>query len=930
MKIISEENFIKELEKKYSIHNSLIISNDKTLKNKTNLKTFTINELCEYLIKKSPLLFTPYITSKHECIFIINSLIKDIFKKNNALFNLTKTPLFSKEIHNIFKTFYNSSINPEILKNCIKKNDLSEEDFSRLNLILEVYEEYTKQFKEQKIIDHENLCNETVDILQKNSRHLEIVKENCQNILIDNSIELTFSNEKLLNLIGTNIKLISIKKKYQNIITEKFSTKYLHTLDNNTPQNSSFSLLTFNDINDEINFIIQTIIQKINQEKYTFSDFIIALANSDDCKTFNNILMQNNIPTNHIQSDEKYDLFIIKLNQYLNICENKYKLTNTQKLSKSTIEQLQEDINLNFENIISETFENQFIKDKLLLAFGKNLNQNLIEFIEENSNLLTLEDEKKLKEEIDKIRELFNLYKQNNACQFISCATKNLNLSLLANKNIAQIIKKINSLEKIFSKKNIFATNPQILREIINSPFKKNSDFATDCIEVITIQEAQSRFSKILFLPNLTEKSIPIQNNIIQLISPEANNILNNELKKYDKNYKSFILNSNEQIQKSAKAFINTISQGQEEIIFSTHKYENKKQVIPSIFFEYLKTLLPIENIDQTTAPKEQNVENNISLKEKTNENIINENDLLKLSASGISNFQTCPRKFYFANLLGLKTTSAFCATYGTIVHTIFENFNKNYLNSYKKETLLSLSNILFNSNTNPQTAITAGFSQKDVNLITATDMLSLAEMKIQFEEALDELEKYGFFTQIPDEIICEKSFKFIHPSINNVIFDGRIDAIYKFGNEYKIIDFKTGADKAELSYLISENGVNFKTKTGKETNVEIKQNQYEYQIPLYYLASQYSEDLNEIKDKVTSIGLFYIRPKNKHNGTKTDIIETEKIGQFETKLIQNLKETIIDKIKNKVVFTPKANEMSCKNCAFNNLCELNLEEEND
>ena len=202
--------------------------------------------------------------------------------------------------------------------------------------------------------------------------------------------------------------------------------------------------------------------------------------------------------------------------------------------------------------------------------------------------------------------------------------------------------------------------------------------------------------------------------------------------------------------------------------------------------------------------------------------------------------------------------------------------------------------------------------------------------MKDQFFDAINELEKNNFFNKIPDEIISEKPFQFKHPLLENIVFEGRIDAIYKYEDNYTIIDFKTGADKPKLSYLISENGVNFKTSTGKDTNIETKQNEYEYQIPIYYLATQYSDNFKELKNKISSIGLLYIRPKNRHDGYKEDIINCEIIQEFEEKLIQNLKETIIDKIKNKEYFEPKANSIICSNCAFKNLCETNSEVSDD
>lgn len=927
MNAIHEKNLIQEITKKYSLENSLVISNNKKVKTLTNIKIFSVNEFCEYLIKKSPLLFPPYILSQTECILLIHSLIKESFKENRALFNLTKSINFSGEIYKLFKKFYNSNISPQNFGDLIKKFFFDEEDFDRLKIISKTFDAYTKTLKEQNYIDNANICTEITNLLQKFPMHLEITRQNCQNILIDNSLEITATLDKLLKTINTNIELIPINEKWQNIATKALSKKYLKANMSEKEKDCDIKLFNFNDITDEATYIAKTIMEKTINKENSFEDFTIALNDENSCKIFNDIFLQNNIPTNQILTDEDYSLFLIKLNQYLNICENKQKLISSSNLPKSQIESIHEEINLNFENIISETLENQFVKDKFLSSFANNQELCLINYVKTNLNFLTVNDSQKIEKEIIKIENLSDLYNKKSLSLFIGKASQNITLSPLAKENIAKLIKKTSSAERLLYKTDF---NPLILRELLFSNKNEFFESAAGCVNLTTLNNAENSYSKIIFLPNFTENNLPIQKNQIQFISQQANDKLYNALKIHDKNFENIIATNEEQIITSAKKLINIISQGQEEIIFSTHKYENKKQVIPSLFFQFLNTILPInnpENIKKSTIDYQK--EKDITPEQKQ-EIVIKQEEILKLSPSSISSFQTCPRKFYYANLLGIKTPSSFCASYGTIAHAIFELFNKKHLKSYNKESILNLCNILFESITNSQNAITAGFDQRTIDLVCATDILSLEEMKTQFEQAITELETKGFFNKIPDEIICEKSFEFSHPLLPNTILNGRIDAIYKFKDKYQLIDFKTGADKEDLSYLISENGVNFKTKTGKDTNIEIKQNQYEYQIPIYHFACKYSKDFTNIKENIESLGLLYIRPKNKHNGIKEDIIDSHTIEEFETKIIENLKETIVEKIRNKTYFEPKPNEISCSNCSFKNLCELNSEENDD
>jgi ATP-dependent exoDNAse (exonuclease V) beta subunit len=168
--------------------------------------------------------------------------------------------------------------------------------------------------------------------------------------------------------------------------------------------------------------------------------------------------------------------------------------------------------------------------------------------------------------------------------------------------------------------------------------------------------------------------------------------------------------------------------------------------------------------------------------------------------------------------------------------------------------------------------------------------------MKENFRNAIENYEFSGYFNQAPTKAVCEKTFSFTIDELPNVVFDGRIDAILSDEkNNTTVIDYKTGRNKINtLEYAISEFGVNFKSKTGKDpSNIETLQNTYDYQIPIYYLAIQNAENLKEYKESVKKLGLLYVRPITKDNGCDEDFVSAEKIEFYKEKIIQNLKTTI-------------------------------------
>ena len=357
--------------------------------------------------------------------------------------------------------------------------------------------------------------------------------------------------------------------------------------------------------------------------------------------------------------------------------------------------------------------------------------------------------------------------------------------------------------------------------------------------------------------------------------------------------------------------------------ICSTHTYEDKKQIQPSVFFNRLAVINP-DKTQKIEREKENILFSNTEYKETeadTSTKVIQDGEILKLNASSIRNFQNCPRRYYLANLLNLKDKQTFSASYGTAVHTVMQVFFEKYLKQFNKNTLLNIAEAYFHCDSAPQNAFNAGFSQKDMDTLLTSDTLSIAEMHENFISAVDELEKKGFFNDVPDSAIAETAFYFKTEKIPDVEFDGRIDVITQKDGKFSLYDYKTGMQNKEtLSHYVSENGVSFRTKTGKG-NPEILKKEYPYQVPLYYIASLYSKNLEQIKGKLEYLGLKYIRPVI-NGGCVDDIIPAQSLEEYSDKILRNLKTEVADKIRETVEFKPEPDNFTCKNCPYEFLCD--------
>lgn len=638
--------------------------------------------------------------------------------------------------------------------------------------------------------------------------------------------------------------------------------------------------IEFDDMQNEIVFIASEIKKATKNGENSLCDFGIFASNDTLKRSYIQLFNALGVKTNYGVLNESVIQFRIKLEQFFNVAEILYSF-GVKKIEENELVK------------ISANYEKKY--DEIML-FLNNLNLTIIE-----------------------LSHIYEFYFKGEYTEIILYFAKQEKVDVeKINKKIAALL---NFYTNVIKKQVEFQAVLGILDGALYNIQNEEKNVVTIFSNTNNIK---NKTFKSLYVPSLIETTF-VNNECIYFICQKTNDVISAEIKKIAPKFEKIVPDKGGSL--NFKMLESVLEKCSSNLTFSTFNYAQSKQIQPSVFFELFKN----NDLENFRTYKKEELNNNIDVPNdikpelEKNSPIISKNEVLHLNPSAISNFQSCPKKYFFKNLLKLKEQSDFSASYGTIAHSILELFNRNYLKKYNKCEILKICDTLFLAKIFPENALELGFGEVDVELVKSTDDLSLAQMRDKFYDAVDNLFENGFFNNPPSAAYCEVKFEFELNEIENVIFDGRIDCIMKKNEAFEVVDYKTGKNKKKpLEYYASDWGVSFCGDYGANAGKfnEKLVDEYEYQIPIYYLGIKNASSLVQFKSGIEHFTLEYIRPKSVEDGYKKDSVSALKLKNVEEKIIQNLNEKIVDKIRTEKEFLPKPELYKCLNCSYSFLCD--------
>lgn len=352
----------------------------------------------------------------------------------------------------------------------------------------------------------------------------------------------------------------------------------------------------------------------------------------------------------------------------------------------------------------------------------------------------------------------------------------------------------------------------------------------------------------------------------------------------------------------------------------------------------HLKHLNPALTAPITDAPTQQWRHWQKPAFTKSDAPVIAPEERLSISASGINNYMRCPRQYFYSQLLQLRGEPSDKAQAGTLMHRLLEALNTQFPQQpYSAQTL----RMLFTQYLNPDDPT---FTEADRSLYFDRTRTEQADLKRRISQTILDLEQSGYFeTYQPSQTMGERRFGFEHPAIKNTRFQGSIDALLAIKHSHKacwhVLDYKhespskwRSKEATHLKHLStaltplpsSKNNDQHLSHTKKFGD----QDKRNYQIPLYYWATQYDESLApQLKQNasVSRVGLQVVRPpidgpNGDHRGSQSIMLLASEIQQAETTVVNTLTDHILKPIRQHRTFQAETGN-HCAYCPHRYIC---------
>ncbi len=508
-----------------------------------------------------------------------------------------------------------------------------------------------------------------------------------------------------------------------------------------------------------------------------------------------------------------------------------------------------------------------------------------------------------------------------------------------------------------------------------------------DAVQLKTIQQVQGKTFDVVFIPELTSDDFPRTTEEHQLFSIETSKALQSYLLERGHNPYTLPLGFDHAqhqagLHHEAQLMTMAMSRAKKKLLLTSHQHHASAEgrvesVSPSVFFtDFLQAHPQLASLDSLpdlskppgwltsvaeTALEPEGLITKERLETETRtfyghsdwaelpvqspEPIYTAEECLSLSPSGISNYIACPRKFFYNQVLGILTESGKSAFEGTLIHCLLEVLNDQFPEEpYTAERLKFLTEAMFKEDTTL-------FKEKDFQKLRTYSPVDLMDFKLWILRSVDALEGQGYFNRTPKQILAERSFRFQSPHLPRVELNGKIDALIQYEDDtgkrgWDLLDYKTSRsafgernpDKRQekLMQVFHPMGIEHDEQESLDSSQvhdatfgrgqsfgALERN---YQIPLYYLATQQDSVFEEVK-VIGQCGLQMVRPSEQATGAVQVAVSAETIEPHTDRLLADLERWVATPILNAQSFSANTGE-SCKQCGYREICDQAESEE--
>lgn len=327
--------------------------------------------------------------------------------------------------------------------------------------------------------------------------------------------------------------------------------------------------------------------------------------------------------------------------------------------------------------------------------------------------------------------------------------------------NIAKFFDRIGQFNHSSQERGVlqFLDNLELILEVGDSISTSDIDPDIDAVNILTVHSAKGLEWPVVFIVNAVADRFPTRRKREQL--PIASELIHEKLPEGD-----FHLQEERRLfyvaSTRAKNFL-FISSGED---YGGKRAKKMSQFVLELLGEFDSNKLKTKLTSQEKIERFKKIElQTQGVAKSFSKNVI------RLSRQQIDDYETCPRKFYFASVVKIPLPASQQFMYGNAVHGALDHYFGRVLNG-EKPTLDSLLQDFETAFKNE------GFITRD-------------QEEGRKKQGIETLVRfYNEQQKLPTKpSSIEESFEF---NVDNIKINGRFDLVSKSGKEVEILDFKT------------------------------------------------------------------------------------------------------------------------------------------